>query len=86
MDTQSQLQAVGTKLREPGEVRRVTVKLTPDAYDSVRETADALELSLTSLIRQSIAMFRFFAVEHKNSQVFIKEDGETREVILFNAR
>ena len=72
MDTQSQLQAVGTKLREPGEVRRITVKLTPDA--------------LTSLIRQSIAMFRFFAVEHKNSQVFIKEDGETREVILFNAR
>ena len=45
MDTQSQLQAVGTKLREPGEVRRITVKLTPDAYDSVRETADALELS-----------------------------------------
>ena len=83
MDTQSQLQAVGTKLREPGEVRRITVKLTPDAYDSV---PDALELSLTSLIRQSIAMFRFFAVEHKNSQVFIKEDGETREVILFNAR
>ena len=38
MDTQSQLQAVGTKLREPGEVRRITVKLSPDAYYSMRET------------------------------------------------
>jgi hypothetical protein len=76
-----------TKIKPDTDVRRVTIKLTPDAYDSVRSMADGLEMSLTSLIRQALAVFRFFFVEHKDAKVFLKEgDGELREVVLFNGR
>lgn len=64
------------------DVRRVTIKLTAEAYEGVRELADATGLTLTALIRQALALFRFFH-EHRKSQVFLKsEDGVMREVVL----
>jgi len=65
------------------EVRRVTIKLTPEAYDGVAQLARQSGLTLTALIRQALALFRFFH-DHKDAQVFLKENGEMREVVLLN--
>jgi hypothetical protein len=67
-------------------VRRVTIKLTSEAYTSLRSLADDTGLSLTVLIRQALAMYRFFH-EHRDARIFLKEpNGESREVFLVGGR
>lgn len=64
------------------EVRRVTIKLTSEAYEGVRQLATEADLTLTALIRQALAVFRFFH-EHRKAKVFLQEeDGVMREVVL----
>lgn len=67
-------------------VRRITVKLTPAAYESVREMADGLDMSITAVVRDALAVFRFFVVEHRDAKVLLKEGDHTREVVLFHGR
>ena len=83
MDTIDEANLELTDVDEATEVRRITIKLTPEAYDELRSRAKARNLTLTGLIRKALATDRFF-YDHRDAQVLLRDGSSTREVVLLH--
>lgn len=63
--------------------KRITVSLTQDAIDKLKELADQRGITATAVLNQAIATEDFLAKESKDGKVLIrKNDGTTKEVIF----
>jgi Ribbon-helix-helix protein, copG family len=65
------------------EKKRITISLTQDAIDKLKELADQRGITATAVLNQAIATEDFLAKESKDGKVLIrKNDGTTKEVIF----
>jgi hypothetical protein len=65
------------------EKKRITVSLTQDAIDKLKELADQRGITATAVLNQAIATEDFLAKESRDGKVLIrKNDGTTKEVIF----
>ncbi|MDZ8187450.1 MAG: ribbon-helix-helix protein, CopG family [Nostoc sp. ChiSLP02] len=65
------------------EKKRITVSLTQEAIDKLKELAQQRGITATAVLNQAIATEDFLAKESKDGKVLIrKNDGTIKEVIF----
>ena len=78
----AELEAYSQHERQEPDIRRVTIKLTDEAYSDLKKLATERGLTITGLIKRALATDRFFW-EHRRDRLLLKQpNGSTREVVL----
>lgn len=65
-----------------GNFHRFNVNFSPSAYQILQELADKSGTSMSEVLRQAIALKKWWEEVHKEgSRILIERDGDIREVV-----
>ncbi len=61
--------------------KRLTINLSEEMHAQLQEMAAQQQTTVSHLLRRAVALEKFFW-DHRDEEVFLKKDDETREVLL----
>jgi len=70
----------GGTTAQPGEKTRVTVDLSPAAYERLRSLTDFTHLSSATVVRQALQLYEFITKRTAEGYTFKSVDKEKKEV------
>ncbi len=62
--------------------KKLTINVHPDVHAELAKLADAQGITLTELIKRSVALHRF-VWEHRNAELLLRDGEEIKQVVLF---
>lgn len=63
------------------EYKKLTINVSPEMHEELKNLADSQDISITELIKRSVALQKFFW-GHRHCEILLRDGDTLKEIVL----